>query len=183
MILDADGKPLRPDRGLHVPNRLRSVGWFGPVRIRDENGEVVWEEWVWNGATTVGLNHMLGATFKSETQNGTWYGGLINNSGFSAIAAADTMSSHAGWTEATTYSASTRPAWTPGTASGGSLAGTGAITWTANTSCTIRGLLIVSTNNKGGSTGILWATGLFSSAQSLLNGQTLESSYTTTLTG
>ena len=48
--------------------------------------------------------------------NNSWFVGHISLTSFTALAAADTMASHTGWTEFTGYSQSTRVAWASGAA-------------------------------------------------------------------
>jgi hypothetical protein len=144
----------------------------------DRRGNIKWQEKFPNGVTVAGLNDLLSVAFASGTQKPNWYGGLINGSGFSSLSSGDTAASHSGWTEATRYSQSTRPAWTPGTPSGGALAGTAALTFSINASSSIQGGFLISNSTKGGTSGILYATGSFSSgARSLSNGDTLSVAY------
>src|SRR5688500_212711 len=75
-----------------------------------------------NLVTTVGKNYYLDAALKTGS-GGTpaIYVGLVTGPGGSnTYAAADTMASHAGWSESTAYSQGTRPVWTPGTIAAGS---------------------------------------------------------------
>jgi hypothetical protein len=163
-------------------DKIKFQGWFDLV-CRNPDGSVAWEErLVLNGTTTAGLTNNLGVYFVSGTQITTWYGGLVDNAGFSAFAAADTMSSHAGWTEFTNYGESVRQTWSPGAPAGGIV--TGAFgTFTISASGTLKGAFVVSNNTKGGTTGVLWATGAFSSAQAVVSGQVITLSYTCTCTG
>lgn len=158
--------------------------------LYDPDGQLVvksvvtdWYE-VGNGATTVGLNMMLNVTFRGATPSTSWYCSLINNSGFTAVSASDTMSSHAGWTELSTYTESTRPQWSPAAASGGSVVNGTAMTFTNNTGSTVtlRGVFIVDNNTKTGTTGTLWATAVEAAGRSLADGQAFQVVYTTSLT-
>ena len=49
----------------------------------------------WNGITTAGINNLFNVYFGATSKAAAWYMGLIASSGYSALAAADTMSSHA----------------------------------------------------------------------------------------
>lgn len=136
-----------------------------------------------NGITTAGLNYLLGNGFHSDTQLTTWYLFPINNSGYSALSAADTMASHAGWTESASYSETTRPSWGPGPASGGSILNGTPVVMTINADGSVLvGMGVCSNSIKSGTTGTLWATGLFGSVQALNNGDVLKITYTVTLT-
>lgn len=133
----------------------------------------------WNGITTAGINNLFNVYFGATSKAAAWYMGLIASSGYSALAAADTMSSHAGWTEETSnYSQATRPQWTPASASGGSVSNSTSVDFTITGSVTAKGVFVVNENTKGGTTGTLWATALFTSGdQALVNGQTLKVTY------
>lgn len=130
-----------------------------------------------NMVVNAALNDVLGVYLHNDTQKPTWYLGLIDNAGYSALSAGDTISSHAGWAESTAYSQSTRPAWNPDAPSGQTITNSTSVTFTANTSVTIKGAFVVSDNTKGGTSGLLFATGAFSSNQSLVNGQNLKCTY------
>jgi len=67
----------------------------------DKDGNLKWEKEADNAATDEGLNSVLNVYFHAATQISTWYIGLITGTG--TLAAADTLASHAGWTEGTDY--------------------------------------------------------------------------------
>lgn len=145
------------------------------------DGSIAWVEDVANMVTTAGFNYLLDAGFKSGTQIGTWYMGLIANSATAALAIADTIGSHAGWTESTSYSESVRQTWTVGTASGGANTNSAAMAFTINaTGVQLYGFFITSVNTKGGVTGTLWSTGAFSTVRFPVTGQILKFTYTIT---
>lgn len=133
-----------------------------------------------NGITNAGKNDILDVYFSDGTQTAGagWYIGLIDNSGFSALAAADTMSSHAGWNEFTTYSESTRVAWGPGTPASQSITNASAATFNINGSGTVYGIFVVTNSTKSGTTGTLWATAAFSATVPVSNGDQLKVTYT-----
>lgn len=148
--------------------------------IRDKDGKIKATGAFPNAATTAGRNLMLNVMFRGTAASTTWYGGLIDNAGFSALAAADTMASHSGWLESTVYSNATRPAWSPGAASGALL--TAAIaTFNINAAATLYGVFVVDNNTKGGTTGTLWATGAFDATLAVVNTDTLDVTYETEL--
>lgn len=165
-------------KGAHVTTM---VGAF-TFQCHNPDGSLAWEEeCVLNGDTTSGLNDMLGVYFNSGTQKTTWYIALVDNSGFTAFAASDTISSHSGWSESTAYSDTTRRQWTPNAPSAGIITGSTA-SFAINGTATIHGAFIVSNSTKGGTTGQLFATGPFGSNQAVSNGQTLSVTYSKTLT-
>ena len=82
------------------------------------DGAEKWRELNKNLVTTAGANHVLDGTFKSGTQITSWFVGL-KAAGTPVIA--DTMASHASWTElvhTTTYSQTVRQTLTLGSITG-----------------------------------------------------------------
>ena len=131
-----------------------------------------------NGITTAGKNYILGAGFHADSQVTTWYAALIDNSGFSALSASDTMASHAGWTEFTTYSQSTHVQWTCGSPSGASITNASVMTFDITGSGTLYGIYITSASAKSATTGTLWSTAAFPSTVPVSNGDSLKLTYT-----
>ncbi len=135
-----------------------------------------------NGVTAAGLSDLLLSTFEAGTQRTAWYVGLISLSGFTGLSSADTMASHAGWTELTGYLSSTRPQWLPGAPLLGTIVNSALFSYQFTAPGTAHGLFIASTNNKGGSTGILWATAEFDADQAMSSGELLSADYSLTAT-
>lgn len=133
-----------------------------------------------NDITNEGKNTIFEVFFHDGTQiaSSSWFIGLISNSGFSALAAADTMASHSGWTEFTGYSQSTRVAWGPGAAASQSITNSTPATFDINASGTVKGIFVTSNSTKSGTTGKLWATALFSADVPVNNGDQLKVTYT-----
>lgn len=124
-----------------------------------------WREVKVNTVTTVGKNDLLDKYFAGSSYTAAWFCGLISSVSYSAISAADTMSSHAGWTEAggtnaPTYSGN-RPAITFASASGGSKATSSASSFTFTGTGTIKGMFGTTVTTKDGTTGILYNAVLF----------------------
>jgi hypothetical protein len=97
------------------------LSFLNPVKAEHwRDGVKIGEYDVFNDITNVGKNYILDTMFHDGSQiaSSAWCIGLISSSGYTALAAADTMGSHAGWTEFTGYSQGTRVAWAPGAASG-----------------------------------------------------------------
>lgn len=159
------------------PQSLRALG---TVKIEhfNKHGEYVGTYEFPNGIVDVGLNHILNTQFDAGSQVTTWYIGLIDNASFTALAAADTMSSHAGWIEATAYDEATRVTWSTGVASGRSITNGTTADFSMNATATIKGIFITSNNTKGGTTGTLWSTAAFASNVSVSNGDSLKITYT-----
>ena len=163
--------------GLLVATPKVHIGGVYDIICRNRDGSIAWQEIFHNGVTNVFLNHMLGATLDAEAQITTWYLGLVDNASFSAFAAGDTMSSHAGWIEMVAYSESVRQTWNPTVASQ-SAANASRAVFTANATKTVKGAFLTSSSTKSGTTGTLGPTGAFPSTHDVVNGQTLEIIYT-----
>jgi hypothetical protein len=147
---------------------------------------LVWEDTFSNLVTTVGKNHMLdnyiaGSSF---TQVGP-HMGLISSVSYSAIVAADTMASHAGWTEAgstnaPTFAARLTPSWSA--ASAGSKAASTAVSFTMTGAGTLKGAFLVlhtgAVTTLMSTAGTLFSEGLFSGGdQVVANGNVVQVSY------
>jgi hypothetical protein len=154
---------------------MKPTGRF-TFHVRDRNGLLVAEQSFPNGGTIVGMNDMLNCYFAGGPQRLTWYLGLIDVAGFSGVSASDTMAAHAGWTENTAYTGS-RQQWIPIPPAGGLMMNGSPVEFTMLTPSTIRGAFIVSDVTKGGSAGILYATGLGPQPQQISAGQILSVSY------
>jgi hypothetical protein len=161
-----------------VEQGLKLQGYFPVIEHYDSEGNLKGRYRMPNGITNVGKDHALDVLFHAVTQTATWYIGLIDNSGFTALAAADTMSSHAGWNEFTTYSEATRQEWTEGAASSQSITNATPATFSINGSGTVKGIFVTSSNTKSGTTGTLWSTALFPSNIAVINGDSLKITYT-----
>lgn len=148
------------------------------VTCYDAAGNLKWEDNIKNLVVTVGKNDLLDKYFQGSSYTATWYLGLVDGASSPSYNAADTMSSHAGWSENTSYSNSTRPAPTWNAASSGSKA-TNATSFTINGSATIAGAFMTTENTKGGTTGILYSAGNFTGGNRIVaNGDTLNVTYT-----
>lgn len=164
-----------------VVEQLKPSGFF-TIEVLDKNGKLKHKEVIQNAVTTVGKNHMLDVTFHGSSATGTWYIGLIDNSGYTSVPATDTMSSHSGWNEFTTYDESTRVAWTEGAASAASITSSSVSTFTIGGNGTLRGIFIASDSTKSGTSGILWSTALFSAATAVADDDQIKITYTVNLT-
>lgn len=156
------------------------------VVAHSADGTLKWEETFHNLVTTAGKNKYLDATLKTGLTTPAWYIGLVNGPGAgNTYAAADTMGSHAGWTENTTYSDSTRVAWTAGSISGGSVDNSGApAVFHINGAITNAGGCFLADNStKGGTTGTLLGVGSFTNGDrtALQSGDTLTVTLTMTI--
>ena len=132
----------------------------------DAAGNVKWRDVSYNLVTTVGKNDLLDKYLAGSAYTAAWFCGLISSVSYTAIAAADTMASHAGWTEAGATNApnytGNRPALAFAAASGGSKATSSASSFTFSQAGTIKGMFGTSVTTKDGTTGILYNAVLFS---------------------
>lgn len=133
------------------------------VECRDADGRLKWHEEVHNLVTTEGKNHLGNVYFRGTTPITTWYVGLKNAG---TIAAADTAASHAGWTDFTSYSESTRQTLTLAAFSSGVTNNSAApAVFTISAGGTVAGAFVVSNSSKTGTTGTLYSVADFSAAQ------------------
>ena len=162
-------------------------GYF-TVECRDAQGNVKWVEHTPNLVVNVGLQDMNTKYFTGSGYTAAWYLGLYGAAASNNPAASDTMSSHAGWTEVTAYSQSTRPACSFGTASTANpsvISNSGsAATFSINGTTTVGGAFLTSDDTKGGTTGTLFSASDFTSPgdRSVVSGDTLTVTYTFSLT-
>lgn len=155
-----------------------AIGGTFHVECRDANGALKWKDTAKNGVCNAGLNDLLDVYLRAQA-NSTWYISLIDGSGYTALAAADTSASHAGWTESQDYTNATRPAWGPAAAASQSIANSSVVNFTMNATKTIKGAFLINASTKGGATGILFCTALFSQGdRSVVNTDVLALSYT-----
>src|SRR5579864_15071 len=139
--------------GVHTPYVVECYGADGVLK---------WVEEIDNIVVTAGLNKLLDATLKTGLTTPAWYVGLVDNAGWTAYAAADTMASHSGWSEAANYSNANRPTFTPGSISAGSVDNSASkAVFNINGSKTIRGCFMCDSNTVSGTTGTLYGEGDF----------------------
>jgi hypothetical protein len=139
-----------------------------------------WSESVYNIVVTEGLNLLLTRAFKTIAPDVNWYVGLKNSG---TPVAGDTMASHGSWSENTTYTEGTRPAWTAGSVSGGSVDNSAAkAVFSINGTTTVYGAFLSTNNTKSGTTGTLYGVADFSASRSVASGDTLNVQVTLTAT-
>ena len=150
-----------------------------------------------NGIVNEGKNYLLNAGFHGSTAWSTWYCGLIDLTGYSALAADDTYDdinqAGNGWDEFTSYtdannsdSAVTRPVWSNDAASGQSITNSTTAIFDITANGTVKGVFIaggtggaVNKSDHAATNNILWATALFGSGDvAVLNGDQLKVTYT-----
>lgn len=145
------------------------------VKHYDKDGNLKGTYKARNGVTNEGKDAVLDIMFHGSTQITTWYLGIMDNSGYTAEAAGDTLASHAGWSEFTTYTGN-RKEWTEGAASSQSITNSATVDFAITGSATLKGVFLCSAAT--GTTGTLWATAAFSSTVAVTSGDTLKVTYT-----
>lgn len=142
------------------------------IRIYDSQGNLKHEDEWENRVVNAGLDYLLSAGLVGGTQITDWYIGLTGSS--PTAAAADTLASHAGWTEVSAYSGD-RKAWADGGVSGQSVSNSGsAASFTINANgTTIGGAFLASAAT--GTSGTLYAIGAFTGGDKTIgDGDTLQ---------
>lgn len=146
-----------------------SVGTRYDVECYGKAGNLKWTEGFNNLVTTAGLNKLLDATLKTGLASPAWYVGL---KGVGPPAGSDTMDSHAGWEELVICTDSTRPVFTPGTISGGSVDNIASkADFEINVAAAVvYGVFLVDDNTVGGTTGTLYGVGDFAAPREVESG-------------
>jgi hypothetical protein len=181
---DAIGSTVTQGGG--VGAAIKGGGVFA-VKCFDAEGNLKWEASTPNLVVNVGLKDMNDKYFSGSGYTAAWYIGLYGAGASNNPAAGDTMASHAGWTEETGYSESTRPACSFGAASTADpsvISNSGsAASYSINATATIGGAFLTSDNTKSGTSGILFSAGDFASPgdRSVVSGDTLTVTYTFSL--
>lgn len=152
----------------------------------DKDGNLKWAAESKNLVVNVGLQYMAGTALDGATALITaWYIGLYGAGASNTPAATDTLASHAGWTEITPYSGN-RPAATfaastnanPSVVTNSASKASYSITSTA----TVGGAFLASAAS--GTSGTLFSASDFTGGdRAVVNGDTLQVTYTFSLAG
>lgn len=151
------------------------------------NGELISTLDFPNGATDAGKQYLLGAAFAGLTPATNWYFGIIDGTGATpALVNGDLIGSHAGWTEFILYDETVRQTWVKAINTGTNSMNSSspaAITISTGlpTNPFIAGAFIASDSTKGGTTGILYATGLYPVPVPIQTTDVFKMNYTTGL--
>lgn len=156
------------------------AGRFHVECVRD--GKVIWVEEFDNIVTTVGKHSILDVYFDRSTALAACRMGLKS---VGTAVVADTMASHASWTEPAIYASRPSVVWSP--ASGGSKATNPPATAFAinsGTNTVVAGvfLLMAGSATIADTTGTLFSAGDFSSTKTVSSADTLNVTYTVGLT-
>lgn len=143
-----------------------------------KDGNLKWREETPNLVTNVGLNDVLDKYLKGSTYTAAFFVGL---KGTGTPLAADTMSSHANWSEITAYSEGTREALTLGTVASQSVDNSASkASFSITGTATVAGAFVTTDSTKSGTTGTLYGVADFGASRSVENGDTLNVTVTLT---
>lgn len=189
---EADAQVVRRDKPT-VQSDLSPRGRFKVEHWR--GGQLIDARRFPNGITNEGKNHLLDVQFHGSTQITSWFLGLIDSVGYTALADEDSYDNidqaGNGWDEFQNYtdagnadSPTTRPAWPADAASAQSITNSLVAVFDLTAAGTVKGLFLVGgvagANLKGNHEpgGTLWATALFGSGDvTVQNGDQLKVTY------
>ncbi len=176
---------------------LQTIGLKGRFAVEHwRDGKRIAECRFDNGITNEGKNFLLDVMFHGVSANGTWYLGLIDDSGYTALAATDTYANinqaGNGWDEFADYtdtanagSSSTRPTWTEGASSSQTITNSSVVVFDITGGGTVKGIFVAGgangqtkSDHTTAASNKLWSTALFSGGDSIvLNGDQLKVTY------
>lgn len=168
--------------------QTKATGRFD-IQCFDKDGNLKWEDSNHNLVVNGGLQYMAGSALTATTAITSWFIGLYGAAASNNPAAADTMASHAGWTEVVAYSNATRVAATfvAATNANPSVVTNSAspATFNMNATTTVGGAFLVSNSTKSGTTGTLFSAADFQSPgdRSVVSGDSIVVTYTMSLAG
>lgn len=155
------------------------------IQCLDKDGNLKWEEETHNLVVNEGLADMNTKYFKGSTYTAAFFLGLVTGPGSgTTFAAADTLASHAGWTEFTNYSGSRKTVTfgTATTADPSVLATSSAVGFTiSGAGGTVAGAFLCTVAS--GTSGVLFSEADFQSPgdRVVVSGDTLNVTYTFSL--
>ena len=161
------------------------AGGVFTVVCHDSDGNFKWQDSFHNLVVNEGLQDMNTKYFKGSAYTAAWYLGIIDGAGAgNTFAAADTLASHAGWTENTAYSGN-RVSVTFGTATTAdpsviTNSGTPSVFTMTSNGQTISGAFL--TTAVSGTSGVLFSANNFSGGDKAVDsGDTLSVTYSFSL--
>lgn len=143
------------------------------------DGKPLWTEEFDNLVMNDGLDDSLDKHLKGSGYTATWYVGLTD--GAPTFDPTDDMSSHVGWSELSDYDEAVRQTLVLGVVAAQSVDNSAAkAVFTISGTFTFGGAFVVTTSDKGGSTGILYGGGVFSQDRALIDNDVLNVTITCT---
>jgi hypothetical protein len=162
--------------------KLSAIGLSNNYTLQcfSEGGELKWTEGFLNLVVNEGLNDILDKYLKGSSYTAQFYVGLTD--GLPTPAAIDTAATHSGWTEVSAYSEANRQPLVLGSVANQSVDSTASkASYAINSTVTIGGAFISTSNEKDGVTGVLYSIGAFAGGdREMINGDTLKVSVTLT---
>jgi hypothetical protein len=177
-------------RGSGIAESAEAHGRY-EVECIGADGKLKWRDTIENVVADVGKNLALDSFLAGAAYTVTGpFMGLISSTSYTAVAAGDTMASHAGWleaggTNAPAYSGNRKTAvWS--TATAGAKALSAALSFAITSTGTVKGAFVCYGNGalhtKDNTAGTLWSAGTFSTGdKSVVNGDQLNVNYSTSL--
>ena len=171
--------------GPGVSEKILAVGEYH-LECHGPDGVTLWEEDIKNVSCNIGANLILNSAFAASSLTTTGpFMMLISSASFSAVAAADTMASHAGWLEAGNANAPTytapRPTVSFNAASSRTIASSGTITFAITGTGTIQGIGMTmgsgAVSTIDNTSGTLVSAGTLAAAQPVINTNTVTATY------
>ncbi len=163
----------------HVPYQGSCIHLDAQYRVEYYNAakEIQWIDEFAGLVVTAGLNKLLDATFVTGLASPAWLVGLVDGTGTPVVTAADTMASHAGWSEFAHYTEAVRQAWTPdgAPAAGAVVNAASQAIFSVNADGTVYGTFLSDTAALSpGNAGVLYDVGQFAEGSHLVyNGGSL----------
>ena len=134
-------------------------------------GDVLWSDGFSNLVVNLGLNELLSVTLGAQAADTTWFVGLTD--GTPTPAAADDLTTHAGWVEVSNYDEVNRVAWVPnngGVSTAQSLSNSSSpAAFTISATVTIGGSFLADVNTGVGTGNSLYSVGAFTAGDKVLN--------------
>lgn len=149
----------------------------------DKDGNLKWEDSAKNIVVNTGLQDMNAKYFSGSAYTAAWYIGLVTGPGAgNTYAAADTLASHAGWTEDTGYSGGDRATATFGTATTADpsvINNSGSVgVFSINATTTIAGAFLTNIEDNTDNVGLLFSVSSFTGGdRAVVSGDTLNVTY------
>jgi hypothetical protein len=177
-------------RGTGLGEQAEAHGRY-EIECIGADGKLKWRDTIENVVATVGKNLALDSFLAGAAYTVVGpFMGLISATSYTAVAAGDTMASHAGWieaggTNAPTYTGNRKTAvWSAATA--GSKALSTALSFAITSTGTVKGAFLClgsgASATKDNTGGVLWSAGTFSTGdKAVVNGDTLNVNYSTSL--
>jgi hypothetical protein len=149
----------------------------------DKDGNLKWEDSAKNLVVNTGLQDMNTKYFKGVTYSAAWYIGLVEGpASGNTYAAADTLASHAGWSEDTNYSGGNRATATFGTATTADpsvIDNSGSVAvFSITGTTTVAGAFLTTIQDNTNNTGLLFSVSNFTGGdRAVISGDTLNVTY------